>query len=83
MGLQRRQFLRLSASAAAIATLPRAAVALDYPTRQVRLIVGFPAGTGPDVIARLVGQRLWDRLGQQFIVENGQAPAAALRPRMS
>lgn len=78
MGLQRRQFLRLSASAAAIATLPRAAVALDYPTRQVRLIVGFPAGTGPDVIARLVGQRLWDRLGQQFIVENRSGAGSSL-----
>ena len=78
MGLQRRQFLRLSASAAAVATLPRAAVALDYPTRQVRLIVGFPAGTGPDVIARLVGQRLWDRLGQQFIVENRSGAGSSL-----
>jgi len=53
-------------------------VALDYPVRQVRLIVGFPAGTGPDVIARLVGQRLWDRLGQQFIVEDRSGAGSSL-----
>ena len=53
-------------------------MALDYPVRQVRLIVGFPAGTGPDVIARLVGQRLWDRLGQQFIVEDRSGAGSSL-----
>ena len=78
MTLARRRFLHLSAGAAAIAALPRAAVALDYPVRQVRLIVGFPAGTGPDVIARLVGQRLWDRLGQQFIVEDRSGAGSSL-----
>ena len=61
-----------------MATLPRAAAALDYPARPVRLIVGFPAGTGPDVIARLIGQRLWDRLGQQFIVENRSGAGSSL-----
>ena len=78
MTLARRRFLHLSAGAAAIAALPRAAAALDYPARQVRLIVGFPAGTGPDVIARLVGQRLWDRLGQQFIVEDRSGAGSSL-----
>ena len=53
-------------------------MALDYPARPVRLIVGFPAGTGPDVIARLVGQRLWDRLGQQFIVEDRSGAGSSL-----
>jgi tripartite-type tricarboxylate transporter receptor subunit TctC len=46
------------------------AAALDYPTRPVRLVVGFPAGGPTDVLARLVGQRLSERLGQQFVVEN-------------
>jgi tripartite-type tricarboxylate transporter receptor subunit TctC len=45
-------------------------LALDYPTRPVRLVVGFPAGGPTDVLARLVGQRLSERLGQQFVVEN-------------
>ncbi len=54
------------------------AAALDYPARPVRLIVGFPAGTGPDVIARLIGQRLWERLGQQFIVENRSGAGSSL-----
>ena len=79
MTLARRRFLHLAAAgAAAIAALPRAAVALDYPARPVRLIVGFPAGTGPDVIARLTGQRLWERLGQQFIVENRSGAGSSL-----
>src|ERR1700753_3651868 len=47
-----------------------AASALDYPTRPVRFIVGYPAGGSTDILARLVGQRLSERLGQQFIVEN-------------
>jgi tripartite-type tricarboxylate transporter receptor subunit TctC len=64
---------RLSA-AACVALLTvlgaSAAPALDYPTRPVRLVVGFPAGGPTDVLARLVGQRLSERLGQQFVVEN-------------
>ena len=78
MTFQRRRFLHLAAGAAAIASLPRAAAALDYPARPVRLIVGFPAGTGPDVIARLIGQRLWDRLGQQFVVEDRSGAGSSL-----
>ncbi|HZE53218.1 MAG TPA: tripartite tricarboxylate transporter substrate binding protein, partial [Bradyrhizobium sp.] len=46
------------------------ALALDYPTRPVRFIVGYPAGGSTDIIARLVGQRLSERLGQQFVIEN-------------
>jgi tripartite-type tricarboxylate transporter receptor subunit TctC len=56
--------------AAALSVLPRLAWALDYPTRPVRIIVGFPAGYATDIIARLVGQSLSERLGQQFVVEN-------------
>ena len=66
----RRAFLRLTAGAAALAALPRAAAALDYPTRPAHVIVGFPPGLAPDIVARLVGQVLSERLGQQFVVEN-------------
>jgi tripartite-type tricarboxylate transporter receptor subunit TctC len=76
--LPRRNFLRMAGGAAALPALPRVAWSLDYPARPVRLIVGFPAGSGPDVIARLVGQRLWDRLGQQFIVENRSGAGSSM-----
>src|SRR5713101_6537899 len=66
----RRKFLYLAAGAAASPAVSRIASAETYPSRPVRIIVGFPAGTGPDIVARLVGQRLSDWLGQQFIVEN-------------
>jgi tripartite-type tricarboxylate transporter receptor subunit TctC len=66
----RRAFLRLTAGAAALAALPRAATALDYPTRPAHIIVGFPPGLAPDIVARLIGQVLAERLGQQFVVEN-------------
>jgi tripartite-type tricarboxylate transporter receptor subunit TctC len=46
------------------------ASALDYPTRPVRWVVGYPAGGSTDIMARLVGSRLADRLGQQFVIEN-------------
>ena len=68
----------MAAGAAALPVLPRIACSLDYPTRPARVIVGFPAGTGPDVIARLVGQRLSDRLGQQFFVENRSGAGSSL-----
>ena len=70
MKLPRRAFLHLTAGAAALPALPRLASALDYPTRTVRFIVGFPAGSATDIAARLIGQSLSERLGQQFIVEN-------------
>src|ERR1700758_3021055 len=47
-----------------------AASALDYPTRPVRFVVGYPAGGSTDILARLVGQKLSERLGQQFVIEN-------------
>jgi tripartite-type tricarboxylate transporter receptor subunit TctC len=70
MKLPRRKFLHVAACAAVLPALPRAASALDYPTRPVRLIVGFPAGNASDILARLTGQALSERLGQSFIVEN-------------
>jgi tripartite-type tricarboxylate transporter receptor subunit TctC len=70
MKLPRRQFLHLAAGAAALPAFPHVARAQAYPTRPVRIIVGFPAGGATDILARLTGQWLSDRLGQQFIVEN-------------
>jgi tripartite-type tricarboxylate transporter receptor subunit TctC len=66
----RRQFLRLAAGAAALPVVPRFAWAQTYPSRPVRIIVGYAAGGGTDISARLIGQWLSERLGQQFIVEN-------------
>jgi tripartite-type tricarboxylate transporter receptor subunit TctC len=68
--LSRHQFLQLAACAAALPAVSRIARAQTYPTRPVRIIVGFPAGGGTDIIARLTGQWLSERLGQQFVIEN-------------
>jgi tripartite-type tricarboxylate transporter receptor subunit TctC len=70
MKLPRRRFLHLAGAAAGATALPRAAHAIDYPTRPVRIIVAVAAGGGADIVARLIGQWLSERLGQQFIVEN-------------
>src|SRR5712671_4871812 len=69
----RRQFLNLAAGAAAVPAMPampRIARAQAYPSRPVRIIVGFPAGGPTDVAARLMSQWLSERLGQQFVVDN-------------
>ena len=66
----RRKFLHLAAGTAALPALSRLARAQAYPTRPVRIIVGFAAGGGADIAARLIGQWLSDRLGQSFVVEN-------------
>ncbi len=70
MKLPRRQFLRLIASAAALPALSRVARAQSYPTKPVRMVVPFPPGGQIDIIARLIGQWLSERLGQQFFVDN-------------
>jgi tripartite-type tricarboxylate transporter receptor subunit TctC len=70
MKLPRRRFLRLAAGAAALPAVSRIARAQTYPSRPVRSIVGFGAGTAADVVARLIGQWLSERLGQPFVVEN-------------
>jgi len=67
--LCRRQFLQL-AGAAAVAGPPAAARAEDYPTRPVRIVVPYPAGIAPDIVARIVAQPLSERLGQQFVVDD-------------
>jgi tripartite-type tricarboxylate transporter receptor subunit TctC len=70
MKLPRRQFLQLAAGAATLPAISRVARAQTYPTRPVRLIVGFGPGGAPDILARLLGQSLSERLGQPFVVEN-------------
>jgi tripartite-type tricarboxylate transporter receptor subunit TctC len=66
----RRQFLRLAAGAAALPAVPWVARAQAYPSRPVRIVAGFPAGSPADIVARLMGQWLSERLGQQFVIEN-------------
>jgi tripartite-type tricarboxylate transporter receptor subunit TctC len=70
MKIARRRFLHLATIAIGLPFFSRIASAQAYPTRPVRMVVGFAAGGAPDIAARLVGQWLSDRLGQQFIVEN-------------
>ena len=70
MKLPRRQFLHLAAGAAVLPAVSRLARAQAYPTRPVRIIVGFSPGGATDILARLMGQWLSERLGQQFIIDN-------------
>src|SRR5258707_15876401 len=70
MKLPRRNFLHLAAGAAALPTVSRIAQAQSYPSRPVRIIVGFAPGGGTDIMARLIGQWLSERLDQQFVIEN-------------
>jgi tripartite-type tricarboxylate transporter receptor subunit TctC len=66
----RRQFLQLAAGAAALPAVSRNARAQAYPSRPVRIVVGFAAGGPTDILARLIGQWLSERLGQQYVIEN-------------
>ena len=70
MKLPRRRFLHLAASAAVLPAVSRVAWAQTYPSRPVRLVVGFGAGSASDILARLIGEWLSERLGQQFIIDN-------------
>src|SRR5215510_4381303 len=82
MKLPRRNFLHLAARAASLPDVSRFAWAQAYPTRPVRIIVGFAPGGATDIMARLMGQWLSERLGQQSIVENrpGAASNVAAEP---
>jgi tripartite-type tricarboxylate transporter receptor subunit TctC len=70
MKLRRRQFLNLAAGVVALPALSRMAPAQTYPTQPIRLIVGVTAGGSADILARLMGQSLSERLGQPFVIEN-------------
>jgi tripartite-type tricarboxylate transporter receptor subunit TctC len=70
MKLPRRTFLHLAAGAGALSTTSRVARAQTYPTRPVRILVGYPPGGATEILARLMGQWLAQRLGQPFIIEN-------------
>ena len=70
MKLPRRKFLHLAAGAVALPVLSRIAQAQSYPSRPVRIVVGFASGSASDIIARLIGQRLSERLGQPIVIEN-------------
>jgi tripartite-type tricarboxylate transporter receptor subunit TctC len=70
MNLPRRRFLQSAGAAMTAPVLPRMAAALDYPTQSIRLVVGFAPGGATDLIARIVAQRVSERLGQQIVVEN-------------
>jgi tripartite-type tricarboxylate transporter receptor subunit TctC len=76
MKFPRRKFLHLAAGAAALPTVSRFAWAQAYPTRPVHLIEGFGAGGATDIVARLIGQSLSERLGQSFVIENRSGAAS-------
>jgi tripartite-type tricarboxylate transporter receptor subunit TctC len=82
MRLSRRTCLRLAAGAAALPGFSRAARAIDYPTRPVHIVVAWPAGINPDIIARLFAQSLSARLGQQFIVDNRPGAGSTIGTEM-
>ena len=70
MKLPRRRFLHLAAGAAALPAVSRIARAQAYPARPVHLIVGYPAGRTPDILARIFGQWLSERLGWPFVIDD-------------
>jgi tripartite-type tricarboxylate transporter receptor subunit TctC len=86
MKLPRRQFLHLAAGAVALPAVSRMARAQAYPSRPVRIIVPFAPAGSTDIVARLMGQWLSERFGQQFVIENrpggGMTPAWGAKDRL-
>jgi tripartite-type tricarboxylate transporter receptor subunit TctC len=82
MNRSRRLFFRLAAAAAALPTLSRIASAQAYPSRTVRIIVGFPPGQAIDIVGRLIADWFQQRLGQPFVVENRPGAAANIATEM-
>jgi tripartite-type tricarboxylate transporter receptor subunit TctC len=82
MKLPRRNFLHLAVGAAALTAVSRSAFAQAYPSRPVRIIVGFAAAGGTDIMARLIGQWLSERFGQQFVIENRPGAASNIGTEM-
>ncbi len=82
MKLPRRRFLHLAAGAAALPAVSRVTQAQAYPSRPVRIVVGFPAGQAIDIFARMMAERFQQRLGQTFIVENRPGAAANVATEM-
>jgi tripartite-type tricarboxylate transporter receptor subunit TctC len=78
MKFSRRKLLHIAAGATALPALPRSSFALDYPTRPVRVIVGFSTGSASDIIARLAAAQMSQQLGRQFVVENHTGAATNL-----
>jgi tripartite-type tricarboxylate transporter receptor subunit TctC len=78
MKIPRRRFLQLAAGAAVVPAVTRGACAQAWPSRPVRIVVGLAAGSSPDIGARLIGQWLSERLGQQFVVDNRPGAAGNL-----
>ena len=70
MNLPRRRFLHLTVGATALPAFSRVASALDYPTRPIHWVIGFPPGGGATIVARIMGRWLSERLGQQVVIEN-------------
>ena len=80
--MQRRKFLRVVAGAVALPAVSRVTQAQAYPSRPVRIVVGFPAGQAIDIFARMMAERFQQRLGQTFIVENRPGAAANVATEM-